>query len=272
MPSAEPVFGALGRRFVVRCVDPEVKAHAWEILDGLRVGTASGVGAAQDNVAVLTIDLSSASPALAVASLIGTINLWAVAAAEGKMLLHSGAVTDNNGVATILCGPSGSGKSTLTSALVQHGLGYVTDEAVCLDAQSLRITPFRKPLSIKPGSYSGMQQFAPRPGSVAERCTGEQWLLPPQALGGGPVPEGPIYPGLIVFPTHADRSEVRVEPLRPAETAYLLGSNSVRLWWAAGGSLQAVARLARRAPAYRITYGRTADAVETVEKLAAEVS
>jgi hypothetical protein len=268
----EPVFDALGRRFVVRCVDPEVQAHAWEILDGLQVDVAPDGVKPRGDIAILTIDLAAATPAAAIVALMGTINLWAVVASEGKLLLHAGAVTDGNGAATVLCGPSGSGKSTLTTALTQQGLGYITDEAVCLDAETMRITPFRKPLSIKPGSYPALRGFAPPPGSVAERCTGEQWLLPPQQLGAGPLPPGPLYPALVVFPTHVEGSEVRVERVRPAETAYLLGSNSVRLWWAAGGSLQAVARLARWAPAFRLTFGRTSDGVEAVEKLAAEVS
>jgi hypothetical protein len=236
------------------------------------VGLATDVDEAPRDLAILTIDLAAASPDLALTSLIGSINLWAVAAAEGKLLLHAGAVADGNGAATVLCGPSGSGKSTLTAALMQHGLGYLTDEAVCMDAQTLRISPFRKPLSIKPGSYPAMQAFAPAPGSVAERCTGTQWLLPPQALGGGGQTPTPAYPALIVFPTHVPDGEVVIERIRPAETAYLLGSNSVRLWWAEGGALQAVARLARRAPAYRIAYGSTADAVEIVEKLATQES
>jgi hypothetical protein len=264
---SEPVFDALGRRFVVRCVDPGVEAHVWDLLDGLRVGTADPEG-----LAVLSIDLTAADPATVVRALVGTVNLWAVAAAEGKLLLHAGGVADGNGATIVLCGPSGSGKSTLTAALVGDGLAYVTDEMVCLGAETMRISPFRKPLSLKPGSFAALPRFAPEPGSVAERCTGAQWLVPPQTLGGPSLPAGALYPSLIVFPTHVSGGTLSVEPVRPAEAAYVLGSNSAGLWWASGGSLGALARLARWAPAYRLVYGSSGEAVEAITKLAAEAA
>lgn len=265
---AEPVFDALGRRFVVRCADPEVADHLHLLLAGLRVEPVDG----ETDLAVLTGDLESASIDQVITALIGTVNLWAVAAAEGQLLLHSGAVADANGATTLLCGPSGSGKSTLTAALVQRDGGYVTDETTCLDPLSLRITPFRKPVSLKPGSFAAMAHLGPEPGSTAERCTGSQWLVPPDALKGADLPAGPLFPTLLVFPTHTSGSPVRIEPVRVAEAAYLLGSNSARLWWATGGSLEAVTRLARRVPAYRVAFDNTEDAVEAIEKLAAEAA
>ena len=52
--------------------------------------------------------------------------------ATGRIPFHCGLVT-RNGLGFAITGPSGVGKSTLTTALVQRGFGFMSDDVVVLD-------------------------------------------------------------------------------------------------------------------------------------------
>ena len=67
--------------------------------------------------------------------------------ASGRIPFHCGLVT-KNGLGFAITGPSGVGKSTLTTALVERGFGFMSDDVVILDpvddgahAGSVSITP-----------------------------------------------------------------------------------------------------------------------------------
>jgi hypothetical protein len=151
--------------------------------------------------------------------------------------------------------------------LTGRGYAYLTDETACLAPENLRITPFRKPLSLKPGSHEVLARLRPASGSVADLGSDRQWLVSPEALEGAAVPTSPLLPTLVVFPTHTPGSTTQVQRLSEAEAAYALGSNTVRLWWVRGGGLQALARMARRVPAYRLVYDDVREAADRVEEL-----
>lgn len=200
-----------------------------------------------------------------VAGMVGTINFAAIDAAAGSLLLHAGAVARPDGGTAVLCGPSGSGKSTLTAVLAGRGHAYVTDETVCLDPMTLRITPYRKPIAVKAGSFEVLRHLAPAPGSVAEACSGEMWLVAPADLGGRDLPPAPLEPQLIVLPTYMEGAALTVERLGEGGAAFALGGNSSQGLHRLDRPLEALARLVRRAPVYRLVHGdvqRAADAVE----------
>ena len=201
------------------------------------------------------------------AAMAATINFAVVGATAGSLLLHAGAVAHPDGGTTVICGPSGSGKSTLTAVLAGRGLAYVTDETVCLDPLTLRITPYRKPVSVKPGSFGSLQHLAPEPGSVAEACSGEMWLVAPADLGGEDLPRAPLDPRLIVFPTYVAGSPLSLERLGEGEAAFALGGNSSQGLGRVERPLNALARLVRRAPAYRLIHGDVQQAVDSIEQL-----
>lgn len=240
--------------------------HAAELLAGLAATDLSA------EPTELLLDDRGHSLAASLTALVGTINLRAVAAAQGALLLHAGGVCRPDGGTAVLCGPSGSGKSTLTATLAVRGRTYLTDETVCLAPQSLRITPFRRPLSLKPGSRGVLPQLCPAPGSVAELSSDGPWFVPPGRLGGAEPPDEPLAPRVVVFSTYEAGAGLRVERVEPAEAAYLLGGNTVRLGEVHGGGLPALARLARRAPAYRLIHGDIEAAADTVERLWADAA
>ncbi len=194
--------------------------------------------------------------------LLSDVTLGAITAAGGSLLLHAGAVARPDGATAVLCGASGSGKSTLTAGLVTAGWAYVTDETVCLDPDTLRITPFRRPLSIKAGSHQVLAYLRPDPAYAGS------WVVPPSALKGPLLPGQPLLPELLVFPTYRPGARLEVTALSPGEAAFLAGTDSSRLA-DTREPLPSLARLARRAPAYRLVHGDLDVAVAAVSDLLA---
>ena len=195
-------------------------------------------------------------------ALLSDVTIGAIKAAGGNLLLHAGAVARPDGATAVLCGASGSGKSTLTAGLGTAGWAYVTDETVCLDPDTLRITPFRRPLSIKVGSHQVLAHLQPDPTYAGS------WVVPPSALKGPPLPEQPLLPELLVFPTYRAGAQLEVTALSPGEAAFLAGTDSSRLA-DTREPLASLARLARRAPAYRLVHGDLDAAVLAVSDLLA---
>ena len=252
----QSAYEALGFRFRVDTADTGLAGHVDRLLAGCR----SSVTEAGP---LLPVDDSPGS----LISLVGTVNMRAIGAAGGSLLLHAGAVCRADGRAAVLCGPSGSGKSTFTAVLAGRGLAYVTDETVCLAPESLRITPFRKPLSLKAGSHHVLPHLRPPADPHLVRGSGGQWLVPPPALGGPPLPAGPLLPDVLVFPTHTPGAAVQVDRVPAAEAAYTLGGNTSRLRDVRDRGLPALARLVRRAPAYRVVYEDVHAAADAVQDL-----
>ena len=260
-------YEALGYRFVVRVTGATPRTAVEQFLAGfLEDGAPPTTNA--DDLPVLDLPDLDMSPNGAVA-LIGTLNLRAMGHAEGSLLVHGGAVCDDTGSVTMLIGPSGSGKSTLTTALVSRGHRYVTDETVCISPETLRITPFRKPISLKVGSQSVFPQLRPAAGSLGDGAD-DQWLIPPVEVERerGPLPR-PLTPALIVFPTYQAGSDTRVETLTVGRAAYELGTNASFVWSVRGGLLPVLGRVARQTPAFRLTFGDSESAADAVERLMA---
>ena len=257
------MYEALGMRFTLRCDDPDLRVHMADILSGLEVAEYSTSGGSSPQEFQLSPHEAESPDAATL--LMGIVNLKALNAARGSLLLHAGAVSRPHGGSVIICGPSGSGKSTLTAVLSsQHA--YLTDESVCLDPHSLRITPFRKPLALKPGALELLPQLRP-PGAVALLYSSDRSLIPPHRLGGPPPPPQPLLPEIAVFPTWSATTDVEVQELSASETAYLLGTSASHLESVRGGPLPALARLARRVPGYRIRFDDPWEAVAVLEDL-----
>jgi len=252
---------------------------AWSAL-GFEFSLGSDSAESTDQLGLLLSSLPSAAGAApaplaltgSLAELMTEINLGAIEAADGNLLFHAGAVCDADGRTVVICGPSGSGKTTLTTELVAAGLAYLTDETVCVDPQTLRVTPFRKPLSLKPGSQPLFPHLRPAgSGTVTEPADPESaWLVAPSALAGPDVPSVPLTPELLIFPTHRGDAELLVEPVPAAQAAHLLGTHSSHLRNVRGGPLPALARLTRRAPAYRVVHSGAGAASRAVLDLLAQ--
>src|SRR4051812_14148008 len=109
------VYDALGFLSTTASTDPDMDRHLRNIFDGLR--SAREVGEA--DVVHFEIPAAAANGISELDALVGRVNLAAVHAAAGSLLLHAGAVSTEDGRTWFLCGPSGSGKSTLAAALAK---------------------------------------------------------------------------------------------------------------------------------------------------------
>jgi hypothetical protein len=241
---------ALGCRFGVTADDPDLVRHLEQTFSGLPPAPRAEVVFDMDSMfSAGTLDDGGT------ASLVGTVNLMSLQAAEGNLLLHGAAVARADGACVILCGPSGSGKTTLSAVLACGGYAYVTDETVCVDPLSFRITPYRKPLSIKLGSQGVLGAIAPPPRSLEARFTKETWFIPPSRLSTRKEPAD-LHPELLVFPRFRPTTRrPLLQRLHPADAAYRSGSNSSRLRQLEPDPLGALARLVRRIPAFSLEHG-----------------
>jgi hypothetical protein len=189
-----------------------------------------------------------------------------IEARRGHLLLHAGGAAAPDGRVIIAHGASGAGKTTLTSALVAQGLAYVTDETVCLDPETLTIEPFRKPLTVKPGSQEVLAHLRP-PDDEASEGTGN-WQLSPDRLGGPELPDTALRPALIVFPDRdPDRGDVEVTPVSPARAAFVLGEQSSAMWAIEPRPLATLARLVTSVPAFQVSYAHAFDAAPVITGL-----
>lgn len=138
-----------------------------------------------------------------VALLFGDLTAHAIATFTG-FAAHAAVVTGPAGSVAIL-GESGAGKSTLTAACLGAGLGYCSDEALCLEHDRAAVVPFPKPISLLADSpMLPVAPGAPRRGGFfhADELGGAPDHAPPpvahvvvlgERVTGGPVlaPAGP---------------------------------------------------------------------------------
>jgi hypothetical protein len=78
----------------------------------------------------------------------------AAVAATPHFAVHAGVVGTQDDV-FVIAADSGGGKSTLTAAMLQHGLQYGSDEALCLDDEALIMT-YPKPISLDRWSWNAL--------------------------------------------------------------------------------------------------------------------
>ena len=99
-------------------------------------------------------------PDAAIGQVVGIVNRTALALAHAYAV-HAGVVAVARG-AVAFPGPSGSGKSTLVAACLRQGLGYVSDEALCVNPQTEFVQPYPRPLALDPWSARavGLQPIA----------------------------------------------------------------------------------------------------------------
>ena len=185
--------------------------------------------------------------------------------ASPHLLLHAGGVA-GDGRAVALPGQMEAGKTTLTAGLVRAGLGYLTDEALALDRETLLVQPYPKPLSIDPGAWALFPELAPLPAPADEGYEYVQWQVPATAIRPGAV-AGPCPVVAVVFPRYEAGADTLLEPVGRAEALVELARNTFRFKERGASELDLLAQLARGAECYRLTMGGLAAAVDLVAGL-----
>jgi hypothetical protein len=154
----------------------------------------------------------------------------------GHLMPRAAAVARSDGSVALLSGEAGTDTTALAGALVRRGCASLSDGTTVVDPDTLEVLPVSR-------------QPAAAPSTIE-------------------IPDEPLETRLLVFVEHAPHATgLHVEAVPGGEAAYLLGSRSARLGDVTGGALPALARVARRVPAYRLRYDDAARAAQEVLRL-----
>jgi hypothetical protein len=205
------------------------------------------------------------APTPAIARLLTTINVAAVASMDEVPVLHASCAAVD-GTAIVVPGHPGAGKSTLVAGLVAEGCTYLTDEAVPLDASAAAV-PYPKPIVVGRGSWPALAH-AEHGRVTLEGVALDAWHLDPVLLGStAAVDPAPV--GLVVVPRYVPGSETLIEPLSPAEATAAMSSNTFNLRRHGRAAVERCALVAREARAVRVTHSDLREVARRLMDLAA---
>jgi hypothetical protein len=208
----------------------------------------------------------AAHPEALIATFVHDLNRRALDSSE-HLILHAGGV-EHDGVGVVFPGAMEAGKTTLAAGLVRAGFGYLTDEAVAVDRESLRIHPYPKPLSIDRGAWFLFPELEPRVDLATDAYKRDQWQVAPTDIRPDPLGRpGPVT--VIVFPRYEAGLDTSVEPLGRAEALVELAKNTYRFDVQGNAALDVLAEVVRPASCYRLISGDLDAAVAAVTELLA---
>ena len=176
------------------------------------------------------------------------VNRRAVASADAEVVLHAGCVAQDEH-AIVISGAVGSGKSTLVAALVSEGLEYLTDEALPVDVCTGRVRAFPHPMALDDRSLDLLPEIAALPS------------LPDAVFHKRVVPLHPSRSALehpsfdvamVLFPERDASGLTIIEPVSRGEAVIRLAEECFNFPNHGRSAIDALARLAHGAVAYRV--------------------
>jgi hypothetical protein len=196
--------------------------------------------------------------------LLGDSGYHLAVASRGGLLFHAGALAcGDRGL--LLPGGIGAGKTTLTAWLATRGLDYLSDEMVFVPHGSERMQSLTRPLNLKSTSRPVLRQYLDidsHAGQVLSRSHGD--LISPTLLTPH-IRSAETAVALIVFPYYRPAGEFEWRPLSRAQAGLALMECLVNARNLPDHGFHKIARLARTAPAYRMSYARFEEIGERIE-------
>ena len=188
---------------------------------------------------------------------------------RGGLLFHAGALA-GEGKGLLLPGDIGAGKTTLTTWLALKGIGrldYLSDEMVFFPDGANSMKTYTRPLNLKKPARVALKDcfdFEGNDDHILSTSYGD--LIPPELLNfAGPRDEVPV--NLILFPRYAAGSEFKLESLSKAKAGLALMECLVNARNLPGHGFRELVRLARTAPAYKMSYAHFDQIGDQVEVL-----
>jgi hypothetical protein len=172
-----------------------------------------------------------------------------------SLAVHAGAVA-RSGIVIAFPGRSGTGKS----ACLQHGLGYVSDEALIIEPASGEVIPYPKPLWLSAETRRLLDLGEDELSTFVE----EAYKAPvvPEALGGG-VAGPPLQLGHLVILEPGD-DPPRFTGIDPGFTAHTLLRNAFNRYQQPEAWFHLAAELARNVRGWRLEYRDPREAAELI--------
>lgn len=182
--------------------------------------------------------------------------------AQGSHLVLHAAAASYGRHTVVLPAPMEHGKTTTVAGLCQAGFAYLTDEAVCIDRQTLRVAPYPKALSVDHGSWTVLPDLEPWHAGIVPG----QWQVPPRVFGGNGMAAG--APTVVVTPRYVQGSTTALTPISRGTMLMRLVECTFDFTSQPRGNLDVLAALVQRAACYDLTIG---DLHEAVRLMAAAV-
>jgi hypothetical protein len=206
---------------------------------------------AEEEVYVVYSDAAPAARVMgidaAIDSLRSSLQMLVGEFARNRIFVHAG-VVGWQGKAMLLPGKSFVGKSRLVATLIGAGAQLYSDEFAVLSDDGL-VHPFARPISIRDeDSHCGHPVTA-------------------EELGPAGVGEAPIPPGLVLFARYRDGARWRPRRLTPGQAVLDLLANTLPARRRPAAALEVLERVARAAPAYRVTRSEAEDAAPRALRL-----
>ena len=277
-PHVSPPFAAHGFHFQVHSPEPDIIAVVNDLLVGFTF--AGGLGAPAHRIDIeqselgpshlrVSVDGEEQIATLVAGSLIShlliEINERAAANTPHRILLHAGAVRlkPSMGRGTILLpGASHSGKTTLTTALALEGWPFVADEVSALNAETLGVDSYGKPVALRPASVDLFQSQLARLRTKGSPFDKDERFVPPTELGGLNHNAAPVV--AFFFPSFQPDCADEFVRLSPGDVLTRLMHSVLNRDGMTPSVFRSLEAVARRAPAYYVQFTDMHDAIDKV--------
>ncbi len=179
------------------------------------------------------------------------------------LTVHAGVVSAE-GRCVLIPGDADAGKSTLVGALVAAGLEYLSDEAALLRLDAPLVAPYRRSLSLEPGSWDLLPSLRPAPDAGYDQR--HAWLIPATDLH----PDSPVrahHPVAIVFPRITPGTPARLRRLSRAETVRALARGATNLAALGEAGFQAIVQTVQASTCWELSLDGVDAAVDVVRDL-----
>jgi hypothetical protein len=203
------------------------------------------------NAAILTVggqDFTHALSAFAV-----DVNAFALSSCA-DLAVHAG-VLQTGGATMALPGTSGAGKSTLTAACVRAGMGYVSDEALCLPYETDAVRPYPRPIALSSWSMQALAIGMPRSSDMGDWSTvpeATEFIVAPSVLGQTCVEPGPLRH--VVVPRRMANADAELSPLHRADAAALMLKLSFNHFRRPADAFELMTKTVRGTDAWQLRY------------------
>ncbi len=200
--------------------------------------------------------------AAALAYLEWHLNRQVIEGTQGRILLHAAGVGEA-GAVVALPAAMDAGKSTLATALVQRGLDYVTDEALCIRPDDLVVEPYPKAITLEPGSFPLFPGLAAAAARIDPRYADRRWRLTPDDVrAGAQVGSGRVV--VVVTPRYLPGAELLEEVLAPIDAFLALLEQAFACTFDDDEAMTGLVRIAEELPFVRVVHGGGPEVVDVV--------